>query len=189
MVAVTTAEGLRERFNAGERFKFLHFWGHTPPRDGTVSRSCFSQWFDAPFAVEGVCFPTAEHFMMAKKAQLFGDESVDQRVLVAANPGAAKALGRKVTGFSEDLWLEHRSRIVFQANLAKFSQHEALREYLLQTDERVLVEASPVDRIWGIGLAASDPRADDPNHWQGLNLLGFALMSVRDALRGEPVQR
>ena len=172
---------LRARFSAGERFNFLHFWGHAARGDGVVSQSCFSQWFEASFVVDAQRYTTAEHFMMAAKARLFNDDEVLEQVLAAKTPGAAKALGRKIAGFSDDVWLEHRFAIVCQANLAKFDQNASLREYLIRTGGQILVEASPTDRIWGIGMAKSDPGANDPNQWQGLNLLGFALMEVRRA--------
>lgn len=92
---------LRERFAAGETFDFLHFWGHRPRPDGRPSNSCFSQWFESPFQVGGVSYPSAEHFMMAEKARLFGDESTLAQILQAPNPGVAKALGRRVKGYGE----------------------------------------------------------------------------------------
>jgi ribA/ribD-fused uncharacterized protein len=105
------------------------------------------------------------------------------QILAAKHPGEAKKLGREVQGFDETLWLEHRSDIVLRANLAKFGQQEALRTFLLNTGDRILVEASPDDQIWGIGLAEDHPDAAVPDRWKGLNLLGFALMEVRDRLR------
>lgn len=120
--------------------------------------------------------------MMAQKAALFGDDTARFEILNAASPGAAKALGRKVQGFDETQWIEHRYSIVVKANEAKFSQNAGLRRFLQQTGSRILVEASPVDRIWGIGLAAEDERVSNPNRWRGLNLLGFALMDVRNRL-------
>lgn len=172
-------DALRARFNAGEPLKFVYFWGHQKPRTG-LTATCFSQWYEAPFVVDGQSYPTAEHYMMAEKAALFGDRVTQAKILEASNPGAAKALGRQVVGFEETRWMAHRFEIVCRANRAKFSQNEALGSYLKQTGSRVLVEASPVDRIWGIGLAQDDARAHDPNLWRGLNLLGFALMRVRD---------
>ena len=103
--------------------------------------------------------------------------------LAAGLPRQAKDLGRRVRGFDEEKWVATRFELVVRGNLAKFDQHANLREFLLGTGERVLVEASPVDRIWGIGLAADDERAEKPGLWRGLNLLGFALMEVRRALR------
>ena len=171
-------EGIRSRFNAGERLKFTFFWGHQPSKRG-VTASCFSQWYDAPFVVDGQRYPTAEHFMMAEKASLFGDQATKAQVLLARNPGAAKALGRQVVGFDEAVWAQHRFAIVVRANEAKFTQNAELLQFLKQTNDRILVEASPVDSVWGIGLAQDDDKVRNPNQWQGLNLLGFALMQVR----------
>jgi ribA/ribD-fused uncharacterized protein len=176
-------EQLACELRSGTRIKFLCFWGHAVPADGSVRATCLSQWYPAPFRIDGANYPTAEHYMMAAKARLFGDESACERILRAAQPGAAKAIGREIRGFDEARWIEHRFDIVIAANLAKFSQNPALHDYLLRTGEQVLVEASPVDRIWGIGLAADAREAKDPGAWQGLNLLGFALMEVRKRLR------
>ncbi|HEY4200891.1 MAG TPA: NADAR family protein [Devosiaceae bacterium] len=170
---------------AGAAPKYLLFWGHRPMRDGSIGKTCMSQWFEAAFTVDGVRYPTAEHYMMAGKARLFGDEEIARRIVDTAEPGAVKALGRKIRGFDEETWRQRRSAIVEAGNLAKFSQNPRLREFLVGTGEQVLVEASPVDAIWGIGLAADDPRAADPAQWPGLNLLGFALMRVRGALKKE----
>lgn len=172
-------ESLRSRFNTGETLKFVFFWGHKSTRK-EVTATCFSQWYEAPFTVDGERYPTAEHFMMAQKAALFGDLETRAQVLRAPNPGAAKALGRQVQGFDEAVWTENRFAIVVRANEAKFSQNPDLHQFLKTTGSRILVEASPVDKIWGIGLAHDDERARDPNAWLGLNLLGFALMQVRD---------
>ena len=92
-------------------------------------------------------------------------------------------LGRQVRGFTERRWAERRFDLVVSGNLAKFGQHPELRDFLLGTGHRVLVEASPADRIWGIGLSADHEHATSPEHWPGLNLLGFALMGVRHRLR------
>lgn len=163
--------------------RYLFFWGHRPSKDGRPSKSCFSQWFDAAFVLAGTRYATAEHFMMAEKARLFGDEATRQQVLAAATPAEAKKLGRQVQGFDDEQWLSLRMEVVVQANHAKFSQDPALRDFLLGTGDQVLVEASPVDSIWGIGLAADHLDALRPEQWPGLNLLGFALMHVRARLR------
>lgn len=120
--------------------------------------------------------------MMAGKARLFGDVIMAGRILEASSPGDAKKLGRSVRGYDEDLWAANRYDIVVQGNTAKFGQNPELLDYLASTAARVLVEASPTDRIWGIGLAAEDRRSDTPSQWKGLNLLGFALMDVRERL-------
>lgn len=172
-------EELRSRFNAGEKFKYVFFYGHRPALSG-ITVACFSQWYGAPFVVDGQRYPTAEHFMMAEKAALFGDHEMRAQVLQAPSPGVAKSLGRKVRGFDDAIWVAKRFSIVVRANRAKFAQNPELGQFLQQTGSRVLVEASPVDRIWGIGLAHDSERVNNPNQWRGLNLLGFALMQVRD---------
>ncbi|SNT66236.1 hypothetical protein SAMN05421812_13517 [Asanoa hainanensis] len=167
---------------AGGRVKYLLFWGHQARPGGGVGPACLSQWWPAPFVVDGVRYATAEHYMMAGKARLFGDEELAGRMLAAAHPGAVKALGRQVRSFDEAVWAEHRFELVVAGNVAKFGQHPDLGRFLSGTGNRVLVEASPLDRVWGIGLAADDPDASDPTRWRGLNLLGFALMHARARL-------
>jgi ribA/ribD-fused uncharacterized protein len=169
----------------GRRLDLLFFWGHQPPRTGGLGTGCLSQWWFARFTLDGTSYPTAEHFMMVHKARLFGDHATADRILAAAHPRAAKALGRHVRGFDEELWASHRYDIVVQGSTAKFAQNPELRDYLLGTGDRVLVEASPVDRIWGIGLTSQDEHARHPSAWRGLNLLGFALMDARDAISPE----
>ena len=122
--------------------------------------------------------------MMAQKARLFGDDAIQAQILAATSPRAVKTLGRRIRNFDEARWQATREDIVYDGNLGKFSQNPALQTFLLNTGDKILVEASPQDRIWGIGLAASDPRAAAPLQWLGENLLGFALMQVRAQLRG-----
>ncbi|MBP0451705.1 NADAR family protein [Kitasatospora sp. RG8] len=167
---------------AGAQPKWLMFWGHRPQRDGSVGPGSLSQWWPSGFTVDGVAYASAEHWMMAGKARMFGDEAIVPRILAARTPAEAKKLGRQVRGFDEPAWAAGRFELVTQGNVAKFGQDEALRAYLLGTASRVLVEASPVDRLWGIGLAADDERAQRPADWRGENLLGFALMEARTRL-------
>jgi ribA/ribD-fused uncharacterized protein len=170
------------RQERGEPLDFLFFWGHTPSKDEKLGPFCLSQWYPAPFVVRGQRYAAAEHFMMAEKARIFGDEATRAAILATDDPGKAKALGRKVRDFDEARWQEHRYGIVVEASRAKFEQNAALGDWLRKTGTKILVEASPKDAIWGIGLAASDPRATDPRAWPGLNLLGFALMEAREGL-------
>lgn len=176
----TSRAELCQRSDAGEVFDYLCFWGHKARADGQVSNSCFSQWWPAAFTVDGVTYPTAEHYMMTGKARLFNDTEMAASIPHAKTPAEAKALGRKVKGYDNALWAEHCMAIVIAGNTAKFSQHPELGDWLRKTGHKVLVEASPVDPIWGIGLAQSDPLAQHPSTWAGQNLLGFALMAVRD---------
>ncbi|MEV6140127.1 NADAR family protein [Nocardia sp. NPDC051990] len=167
---------------SGGRVKYLRFWGHQPQRDSSIGCGCLSQWWPAPFVVDGLTYATAEHYMMWGKAMAFGDTEVAERILAAGHPKQAKGLGRRVRGFSEIIWDASRFDIVVTGSVAKFGQHEELKQYLLGTGKRVLVEASPVDQVWGIGLTDDDPRAENPAAWRGLNLLGFALMVARAQL-------
>ncbi len=182
---VRSAQQLMGLIQQGARPKYLHFWGHRTPPGKAVTQACFSQWFGARFIVDGQAYASAEHFMMAEKARVFGDAAIRERVLAARSPAEAKALGRQVAGFHEAVWSEARFDIVVAANEAKFSQHPELKAFLLATGERVLVEASPVDRVWGIGLSADHEDASAPARWRGLNLLGFALMEVRSRLSSD----
>ncbi|MGA5597631.1 MULTISPECIES: NADAR family protein [Streptomyces] len=181
---VASREALIEAVRAGERVKYLHFWGHRPLPDGRVGASCLSQWWPSPFTVDGVEYATAEHWMMAAKARLFADAESERRVLAAGHPSEAKKAGRLVRGFDDEVWRRERFGIVVEGSVHKFAAHGELRSFLLDTGERVLVEASPVDRVWGIGLAADAEGANDPVRWRGPNLLGFALMEARGRLRG-----
>ncbi len=168
--------------DTGKKLKFLFFWGHQPNKDGSIGKSCFSQWWESDFKVDGVLYKTAEHYMMAEKARLFNDDIHLQKILECKSPAAAKKLGRKVENFDPAIWDEQKFQIVVQGNLAKFSQNQSLKAFLLTTKNRIIVEASPRDRIWGIGMGASNEKAENPNAWRGKNLLGFALMEVRDQL-------
>lgn len=121
--------------------------------------------------------------MMAAKARLFGDEQMAVRVLEARSPRQAKQMGREVKGFDGAIWDREKRDVVAEGSFQKFRQNKDLGEFLLATGDHVLVEASPVDRVWGIGLAADDKKAANPLLWRGENLLGFALMRARDRLR------
>lgn len=170
------------QFRAKKKLKYLYFWGNTPKSDGQIDHSCFSQWYSSPFTVDDIYYPTAEHYMMAQKAKLFGDNDIFQQIIQSKHPKQAKDLGRQVAHFDEKIWNEQRFQIVIDGNLEKFNQNPALKAYLFSTGKRILVEASPIDKIWGIGMAKSDDGIDNPLNWQGLNLLEFALMTVRDIL-------
>ncbi|MBX7550552.1 NADAR family protein [Streptomyces sp. NPDC004232] len=175
-------EALISEVRSGARVKYLHFWGNRPTKDGSIGASCLSQWWPSPFVVDGVEYATAEHWMMAGKARLFEDAEAERKVLAAGHPSRAKKAGRLVRGFDEEIWERERFRIVVEGSVHKFASDDALRAFLLGTGDRVLVEASPVDRVWGIGLAATDEAAMDPQRWKGPNLLGFALMAARERL-------
>jgi ribA/ribD-fused uncharacterized protein len=156
------------------REKFTFFW-----------QGPFSQWHRSPFSVGGRQFSHAEQFMMYCKAALFQDLETAEKILQSATPRQQKALGRQVRGFDEAIWSLFREGVVATGSYAKFTQSAELRELLLSTQGTTLVEASPRDRVWGIGLSEDDPRAGDRSTWRGLNLLGEILTRTREAIAWE----
>jgi len=166
----------------GQTFEYLLFYGHKASPDGAITDSCCSQWFPARFEIDGIKYLTAEHFMMAEKARLFGDKDILEKVLSCKTPKDAKALGRKVKNFDQSIWGYKCFEVVVRANKAKFLQNPPMAEWLRLSAPAILVEASPSDRIWGIGLSKTEQAALDPHMWEGSNLLGFALTRVRDEL-------
>lgn len=144
----------------------------------------FSQWYRSPFVeFDGTKYCTAEQYMMAKKALLFGDDEVFYAIMRTQNPSEQKALGRSVRNFDVGKWNEVAQDIVYTGNLLKFSQNEDLKKYMLDTGDKFLVEASPTDTIWGIGLGLNDPNLSRVSKWRGSNWLGIALVRVREEIR------
>ncbi|MEO1260839.1 MAG: NADAR family protein [Bacteroidota bacterium] len=174
---------INEKYKTEEKLNCFFFWGHQPQKDGKLGKSCLSQWWVQPFTVDGIVYKTAEHWMMAEKAKLFNDTDMFEKIIFTNSPKSAKSYGRKVKNFDDTTWKKNRYQIVREGNLHKFSQHENLKNFLLSTGSSVLVEASPYDKIWGIGLGQNTKGIEDPHTWKGLNLLGFVLMEVRDKLR------
>jgi ribA/ribD-fused uncharacterized protein len=163
-------KGYLERPTQGFHF----FWETTSP---------FSQWHRCAFTAFGLSFNTAEQYMMHQKALLFGDADIAAQILQTTNPRAQKGLGRQIKGFEEGVWKANCRRIVYAANAHKFRQNPGLRQALMATDGQLLVEAAPDDAIWGIGLSADDPRAQDPATWLGTNWLGAMLTLLREDFR------
>ncbi len=154
--------------------KYFFFW-----------RGPFSQWIPSKFTINNIKYSHAEQYMMHQKALLFGDNLTAKKILEATDPKEQKRLGRQVKGYDEKIWRENRERIVYDGNYAKFTQNKQSYNKLMNTGNKLLVEASPVDRIWGIGLAEDNPLAKDENTWQGLNLLGKILTKLREDLKKE----
>lgn len=177
-------EALHQAHRAGRTFIFRPFYGHQPGAPGDLTESCLSQWWRSRFIVDGLTYVTAEQFMMAGKARLFGDGEALGRILAEPNPAKVKRLGRGVRGFDEAMWRAHRFELVSFGSQEKFRQDEGLKMFLLSTKDAILVEASPTDRVWGIGVDASSPVLRRPLEWLGENLLGFALTRARAVLRG-----
>ena len=142
----------------------------------------FSNWYERPFTVKGVVFVTGEQYMMYAKAMLFNDAEVAAKILKTNDPAEQKRLGRQVKGFVQKTWDDRCVSILSAGIFHKFNQHPDLKKALLETGNTILVEASPYDKIWGIGLSADDPRAMDPTQWKGKNLLGKVLTNVRARL-------
>src|SRR5699024_9940395 len=131
------------------------FWGHQPAEDGHLTKSCISQWWMEGFWSIASSYLCMEQYMMAAKAELFGDKEIRDQILKCSDQKQIKALGRKVRGFEQKVWDKFKYAIVLGGNWCKFSQGRELREFLLPIGDSVLVEASPYDDIWGIRLAAS----------------------------------
>jgi ribA/ribD-fused uncharacterized protein len=174
---------LTEKFDKGEALKYIFFWGHSDKGNEEIGKFVFSQWYRSPFLVGNVEYPTAEHWMMAHKALLFDDIKTFEKVIEASKPGEVKELGRQVQGFDENIWNKNKFQIVRTGNIHKFNQNKELKKFLLSTGDRVIVEASPTDTVWGIGLTQDSRMIDNPYTWRGENLLGFALMETREFLK------
>lgn len=172
---------LRDKYDRGTSPSFLFFYEPTASPDPD-ERTMLSQWYPSAFRVSGETYKHAAHWMMVQKARLFGDQSAAKALLVSTSDDAIRARGRHVDGFNQQQWDEHKYDIVLQGNLHKFSQRHELQAYISTTRPLVLTEANPDDRIWGIGMREGSPGANNPHLWNGLNLLGFALMEVRDLL-------
>jgi ribA/ribD-fused uncharacterized protein len=151
--------------------KFTFFWRTESP---------FSQWHPADFTVNGVHYTSAEQYMMHQKALLFGDQTIADKILKASSASVQKKLGRQVAGFDRTLWEAECQRIVYEGNWAKFTQNEELLTALRATRGTTLVEASPDDRIWGVGLAEEDRRIRNRRTWRGTNWLGEILTRLRE---------
>jgi len=159
----------------------LFFW-----REFEEPYGFLSQWYDSPFEVEGVTYASTEMWMMIQKAKLFGDEETAEKMMQTTVPSEHQALGRKAKGFNRPKWDEHKSRIVEEGNYHKFTKGKEsswMAKKLLETGDRELVEASPTDRIWGVGFGAADAE-ENRSKW-GENRLGEAITRVRERLRRE----
>lgn len=161
---------------------FIFFWGHTPSKDGSITETCLSQWWNCNFYENGIMFCCAEQYMMYKKALLFSDFEYAQKIVQCNDAKKIKEYGRLVRNFDEKIWNDNKHSIVMQGNLLKFSQNSELKDYLLHTNLKILVEASPYDKIWGIGMKKGTNGILNPQNWKGENLLGFIIMDIRDRL-------
>jgi ribA/ribD-fused uncharacterized protein len=140
----------------------------------------FSQWFRCSFEVDNVTYNCAEQYMMQQKASFFGDEEHEKKIMSTSSPSDQKAFGKKVRNFNKEKWDAVARDIVYKGNYFKFMQNKGLLLDMTESKGSILVEASPYDQIWGIGLSATDPRAKNPETWKGTNWLGEVLNKVRD---------
>jgi len=173
---------LLDELVADKTFKYLYFWGHRTRKDGVITSSCLSQWYPRGFTHEGIRYATAEHWMMVGKARLFQDDEALQRILETENPAVAKKIGREVRGFDGPAWKANMVDLVTEGSYHKFHQNDDLLAFLKTTGNKVLVEASPFDRIWGIGMTKADAEKVHPEDWKGTNWLGWCLMEARAEL-------
>lgn len=154
-----------------ENDEMILFWG-----------GVFSNWFSSEFSVYGTKYSSVEQFMMAEKAKFFGDLDALDEIMATHNPRTQKAIGRRVQDFDANKWLDRCQSIVYPGIRAKFEQNSYLLEFLRESGDRIIAEASPYDKIWGIGLAPNDPLATDQKNWQGKNFLGKLIMQARKEL-------
>jgi len=151
---------------------FVLFWGGP-----------FSQWAMSDFEIDDVKYNCTEQYMMAAKAMFFNDTEAHKKIMESNNPSDQKQIGREIKGFDTLQWRGICFDIVVRANVAKFTQNEELKQILIESGNKIIVEASPYDKIWGVGLQESDPRCENPALWQGENLLGLALMVARNKIK------
>ena len=160
---------------------FIYFW-HPDEKGPDVTKACLCQWYPSKFSVDGQTYNCAEQFMMAEKARIFGDKEMREKILNSDDPSQIKKYGKQVKGFVDAVWEELSYDIVVRGNVAKFTQNTKLLCFLLMTENKVLVEASPYDKIWGIGMNEDTAKPLYPHVWKGQNKLGFALMEARDII-------
>jgi ribA/ribD-fused uncharacterized protein len=167
---------------AGDQLDLLRFFGFHPNKDGSCGVGCLHQEWVESFLVDGIAYPTMEHFHQAAKARLFGDTDARDAVLATPYASMAKQIGSRIRGFDEHEWRRQQYDVLVAGNHAKFSTLGAPGAFLASTGSKIIVYASPADRVLGLGLPPRHHAVGIPGEWRGPNLLGFALMEVRDRL-------
>lgn len=150
--------------------KYVFFWGN---------QSTFSNWYLESFQHAGVWYNCSEQFMMQQKALLFKDYEQAEIIMRSPSPRDQKALGRGVYGFDRETWMRECIDIMVPGLVSKFTQSPKALQEIINSGDRIIVEASPTDRIWGIGMKQNDEGVEDQSNWKGLNLLGTCLMKSR----------
>ena len=143
----------------------------------------YSQWYKAQMTIDKMEYNSCEQYMMHQKALLFGDSEIAELIMNESNPKEQKKYGRMIKNFDKSVWDKNCLAIVYEGNLAKFSQNKDLKEEMLSTGNRIFVEASPFDNIWGIGMSEDSEGIENPSFWLGLNLLGQALTLVKQEIQ------
>ena len=174
---------LIDKFDKGEYPEVILFWGHVNDKHTRQGEYMLSQWYPSPFSVNEIVYKSAGQWMMARKALLFGDREAYRKILEADRPDQVRCFGTDIENFDETKWSEWKYEIVREGNFHKFNQNKKLRSFLMSTGDAVLAEANPFDKVWGIGLSADAKYVQDPYAWEGTNLLGFALMEIREYFR------
>ena len=151
---------------------------HNPDEENAY----LSNWYPSDFTVNGISFSSMEQYMMYQQALRFGDTKIADKILATDDVAKIKKLGREVQGYDDSVWNGVRQIIVYEGLTAKFSQNEDLKAKLLETKDVILAECAVRDKIWGIGLSMTDEKRFDKDKWKGQNLLGYALMLVREHL-------
>ncbi|WP_093024289.1 NADAR family protein [Pustulibacterium marinum] len=177
-----SVEWLKEQLVNDEVKDFLLFEGKTTTHPTEVDERCLSRKYESSFKVNGIVYKTAEHWMMAQRARLFHEDKLAEAIIAADSIQKVQQLSREVNDKNEVIWKERRFDLAVEGNIHKFSQNPELKRFLLNTDEDVLVEANKNESVWGIGMGVENPKATEVFQWKGRNLLGFALMEVRDRL-------
>ena len=157
---------------------FVFFW--KPDEENGI----FGNWFPSQFVVNNTTYSCVEQHLMHRKACLFQDDATADAIMATTDPRMHKKLGRQVKNFSNDVWNTHKDKILYEGLMCKFSQNLQFKQILLATGDKTLVEASPLDKIYGIGIDRKHPDATNPSQWRGQNLLGNTLMEVRRDLQG-----
>jgi ribA/ribD-fused uncharacterized protein len=155
------------------------FMGNPALNDNKV----FSNMHEAPVQIDGVTFPTVEHYFQWSKAKMFGDADIQGKIMKTASPKSAKAYGKKVKNFDGEAWNEKRDSVMRVAVKAKLMQHPDILKKLRETGTRPIAEADPRGKYWGIGTSAETSKAKDVSRWPGQNKMGKILMELRDELK------
>ena len=144
-----------------------------------------SNWYRSDFELDGIKYSSVEQYIMYQKCVLFGDVESAEKVMNAEYPDEQQSIARNATGYIENAWRGYRQIIAQKALFAKFSQNEDLKEKLLATGDAWLVECARTDKNWACGISLYDDQRFDASKWFGMNILGFALMKVRDEIRSK----